>query len=73
LFPHFVEVASIMAQSSCYCQCIDRNSVCWLMYDIHHHSLLRAEEVTWDVMVASHTIHVAVAGHLTVFVTVVII
>jgi hypothetical protein len=43
------------------------------MYDIHHHSLLRAEEVTWDIMVTGHTIHVAVAGHLTVFVTVVII
>ncbi len=49
----FVELASIMAQSSHCCQSWDRNSVCCLMYDIDF-QLMEAVEVSWDAMVASH-------------------
>jgi hypothetical protein len=44
-----VELASIMAQLSCYLQCYDGNSVDWLIYDIDLHP----PPLTFTVVLAS--------------------
>jgi hypothetical protein len=48
----FVELVSVMAKFFHCCHSCDRNSVCRLISDINHHPLLRADEVSSDVIVA---------------------
>jgi hypothetical protein len=50
---HFVELASIMSESSDYCQSCERN-LYWSMYEID------LDEFSGDVMVAGHSIYVAI-------------
>jgi hypothetical protein len=47
--PCFVELASIMTESSHYC-----HHTCWLMYGIDLHLLPRAYEACVDIMFAGH-------------------
>ncbi len=53
---HFVELASIMSESSDYCQSCERN-LYWSMYEID------LDEFSGDVMVAGHSIYVAIIGN----------
>lgn len=55
---HFVELASIMSESSDYCQSCERN-LYWSMYEID------LDEFNGDVMVAGHSIYVAIIGNWT--------
>jgi hypothetical protein len=50
----FFELASIIAESSCYCQSSDKNSVCRSFYDIHLQTPLGADEVNGDFVVTGH-------------------
>ncbi len=50
----FVYLASIVAESCCYCQSCERKSVCWLVSDIDLHPVLGGDGVTGGVMINDH-------------------
>jgi hypothetical protein len=63
----FVELGSVIAESSCYCWFCDRNSVCWLMSYTYYLELMKS---AGDIVVAGHYHACWCWRHLSIFVTV---
>ncbi len=57
-----VDVASIMTEFCCCCQSHNRNSVCWLMFDVDLHPLQGADKFTADGMLI-WSIHTCFSEH----------
>jgi hypothetical protein len=66
---------SIMEMFSCYCRSCDRNSICWLTFEINLHQLLAmaTDEVSGDVMMGGQCLTYFCWSDFNMFVMIVVI